>query len=192
MKTKRVIPALRPLLPIGCGILASCATPGETDRQQVAFRSDTSLPGIVHRDVNQHRSRQGLPTLQRHGGLDRLAQKHAEYLRQHRGTFSLHGKNVSHHGSESRAMVAIHRLEMISYAENVAWAESQPNDAAASRALITLWRNSPDHRDAMQNKHWSHTGIGVVRDADGSVFATQVFATKSLSHMAMRDRFNQF
>jgi uncharacterized protein YkwD len=192
MKTKRAVPTLRPLLLIGCGILASCATPTETDRQQVAFRSDTSLPGLVHRDVNQHRARLGLRELKRHSGLDRLAQKHAEFLRQNRGSFSLHGKNVSHHGSESRALVAIQRLEMISYAENVAWAESQPNDAAASRALVTLWRNSPDHRDSMQDKSWSHTGIGVVRDSDGSVFATQVFATKSLSHMAMRERFNQF
>jgi hypothetical protein len=32
----------------------------------------------------------------------------------------------------------------------------------------------------------------VVIDTDGSVFATQIFGTKNLSHMIMRERLSQF
>jgi hypothetical protein len=44
----------------------------------------------------------------------------------------------------------------------------------------------------MLEDEWTHTGVGAVVDADGSVFATQIFATKSLSLMSTRDRFNQY
>ena len=193
MNPRRAIPTPLPLLAIGFGILASCAPTSQTNRAQVSSRgSDNSLAGTVCQDVNQLRSQMGLPVLKRHSGLDKLAQNHAEYLLKHRGTFSLHGKNVSHYDAESRALLAINRLDMVSYSEHVAWCVAQPSDNAASRAMITMWRNSPDHRDAMLNKDWTHTGVGLVKDADGSVFATQVFGTKSMSQMAMRDRMNQF
>ena len=194
MKRDVLSPLSRPLSILACGILASCATPIESSRTEVSssIGSSQPLPAIIVQDVNQTREQLGVPALKRHAGLDRLAQKHSEFLRQNRGSFSLHGKNVSHHGSESRALVAINRLEMINYGENVAWTVRQPNPAAASQALIALWKKSPDHREAMLDDHWSHTGVGVVVDSDGSVFATQIFGTKTMSQMTMRDRLNQF
>lgn len=192
MTTKRAIPTLTPLAIIGLGILASCSAPSETSRTPVAYRSDSSLSGIIHHDVNNLRIAHGGRALKQHAGLDKLARDHCEFLRQNRGTFSLYGKNVSHHGAEGRAVVAMKNLEMLSFSENVAWTMTGPNHAATSQALIKLWRASPKHRDTMLEKEWTDTGIGVVIDADGSVFATQIFATKNLSHMAMRERFNQF
>ena len=182
----------RMLTILACGFLASCAAPTETNRTEVAYRSDSSLPGTIHHNVNNLRGGHGARALSRHAGLDKLARDHCEFLRQNRGTFSLYGKNVSHHGAEGRAVLAMKSLEMVSFSENVAWTMTGPSHTATSETLIKLWRASPKHRDAMLHHEWTHTGIGVVVDTDGSVFATQIFATKSLSHMAMRDRFNQF
>jgi hypothetical protein len=39
---------------------------------------------------------------------------------------------------------------------------------------------------------WTHSGIGVVVDSDGTVFATQLFATRSYSQMAFREKMNSF
>jgi hypothetical protein len=39
---------------------------------------------------------------------------------------------------------------------------------------------------------WTHSGVGVVVDSDGMVFATQIFATKNQSQLAMRERMNNF
>jgi hypothetical protein len=39
---------------------------------------------------------------------------------------------------------------------------------------------------------WTQTGIGVVVDSDGMVFATEIFSTVSNSQMSVRERFNRF
>ena len=44
--------------------------------------------------------------------------------------------------------------------------------------LIELWKDSKDHHKNMLDD-WTHTGIGVVVDSDGMVFATQIFSTVS-------------
>jgi len=171
--------------------LASCAGPPESTRLPVAanLSPDTSLNGRVFDEVNSYRRSRGLNPLQRHAGLDRLAQRHSEYLRQHRGTFSLHGRNVSHHGFDGRALLARQNFQMMNVSENVASAYSPGTGTPA--ALVSLWRGSRDHHKNMTDK-WTHSGIGVVVDSDGTVFATQLFATRNYSQMAMRERMNQF
>ena len=171
--------------------LASCANPPATTRVPVSasMRSDNSASGRVYQEVNNYRQSNGRNALQRHPGLDRLAQQHCEYLRKHRGTFSLSGKNVSHFGFEGRALYARESFSMNSVSENVA-AAYQPG-ASAPEVLLQLWRNSTDHHTNML-ENWTHSGIGVVVDSDGMVFATQIFATKSYSQMALRERMNSF
>ena len=171
--------------------LASCASSPESARVPVAatLRPDTSLTGRVFDEVNSYRLSQGERPLQRHAGLDRLAQKHSEYLRKNRGNFSLHGKNVSHNGFDGRALVARMNFEMMNVSENVA-AAYHPG-ASAPEVLVQLWRNSKDHHTNML-ENWTHSGIGVVVDSDGTVFATQIFGAKSYSQMAMRERMNSF
>lgn len=180
------------VIAVACvGALASCATIPETKRMPVSasLRPDSSLTGRLLTEVNSYRRSLGKSDLQRHAGLDRLAQEHCEYLRQHRGQFQIYGKNVSHFGFEGRAMVARERYQMISVSENVA-AASNPGSNPAS-VLIKLWVNSKDHEYNMRSQ-WTHTGIGVVKDSDGMVFATQLFSTVSYSQLATRDRFSRF
>lgn len=180
------------VIAVACvGALASCATPPETTRMSVStsLRPDSSLAGRILTEVNSYRRSRGASDLQRHAGLDRLAQEHCEYLRQHKGTFGLYGKNVSHFGFEGRALLARERYQMMSVSENVASAYNPGGNAAA--VLVQLWAGSRDHEYNMRSQ-WTHTGIGVVKDSDGTVFATQLFSTVSHSQLGLRDRFNRF
>ena len=190
----KTYPYTRFLAVICLGTLASCANPPESSQTtrlpvSASLRPDSSLSSRIHQDVNSYRRSRGERELQRHPGLDRLAQQHCEYLRRNRGTFSVYGKNVSHYGFEGRALVARERFNMASVSENVA-AANHPG-ADRSSTLINLWKGSKDHHKNMTDD-WTLTGIGAVVDSDGMVFATQLFATEDHSQMSMRDRFNQF
>jgi uncharacterized protein YkwD len=179
--------------------LASCANPPESTRLPVSAtlgsntttpgRSDASASDRLFDAVNSYRRSQGAMEVQRHAGLDRLAQEHCEYLRRNRGTFSLYGKNVSHFGFDGRAMAARERFQMSSVSENVAAANYPGSNSAP--VIVELWKNSRDHHKNMTDD-WTSSGIGVVVDSDGMVFATQIFATKNYSQMALRDRMNSF
>jgi uncharacterized protein YkwD len=171
--------------------LASCSSLPETQRMPVSasLRPDASLTGQVLREVNSYRRSHGAMELQRHAGLDRLAQQHCEYLRQHRGSFGLYGKNVSHYGFEGRASLAREAFQMDNLSENVAATGAGSKNPVPS--LVSLWANSKDHEFNMRNS-WTSTGIGVVVDSDGTVFATQLFATVPSASSITRDRFNRF
>jgi uncharacterized protein YkwD len=181
--------------------LASCASSPESSRMPVSatIRPDTAAPspgrgdqstsGRLFDAVNDYRLSQGAQPVQRHAGLDRLAQEHCEYLRRNRGTFSLYGKNVSHYGFDGRAIAAREIYQMSSVSENVAAANYPGSNSSA--VIVELWKQSKDHHKNMTDD-WTHSGMGVVVDSDGMVFATQLFATKSYSQMTMRERMNSF
>lgn len=153
-----------------------------------ARHTESSLSQELFQRVNSYRSNRGAPPLQRHAGLDRLAQDHCEYLRQHRGTFSLYGNNVSHMGFETRARIASLHYHMDACSENVAFTMSRPTEAQTATALVRLWQNSENHEYAMKQKAWTDTGIGTVVDRDGAVFATQIFGVASSSFLVERNR----
>ncbi len=171
--------------------LASCAPQPQVSRIQVSTssRPASSLSGQVFQAVNSYRSQHGASALQRHAGLDRLAQEHCEYLRENRGTFKLHGKNVSHFGFEARALEARERYQMQNVGENVA--ASTCFGKSAAPVMLKLWVGSKDHESNMRQS-WTHSGVGVVVDRDGMVFSTQLFSTVSHSHLTTRERFNRF
>jgi uncharacterized protein YkwD len=189
MKTQ---PATAMAMMLAALALASCAPPvPKIQRIEVSstVRPDSSLTGQVHHQVNAYRATKGTGPLQRHSGLDRLAHEHCEYLRKHRGTFQLSGKNVSHFGFESRALAARELYNMHNVSENVAAATHPGNNKAG--VLVSLWKGSKDHHKNMLDD-WTHTGIGVVVDSDGTVFSTQLFSTVSMNQISVRERFNRF
>ena len=173
------------------GALASCATQPVTTKMPVSasLHPDSSLSGQVFKEVNSYRRSHGAPELQRHAGLDRLAQEHCEYLRDHHGEFGLYGKNVSHIGFEGRTLVARERYQMQNVSENVA-AATHPGKSAPA-ILVKLWSESKDHEFNMRQE-WTQTGVGAVVDSDGTVYSTQIFATVANFQMTTRNRFNSF
>jgi len=187
----KTYPYLKVIAVACAGALASCATPPKTTRMPVSatLRPDSSLTGQVLQEVNSYRRDHGAADLERHAGLDRLAQEHSQYLMAHRGTFSLSGKNVSHIGFEGRTLIARERFQMESVSENVAAASHLGKNPAPE--LVRLWSESKDHEYNMRSS-WTHTGIGLVVDSDGMVFCTQLFATVNYSQLASRQRFSGF
>ncbi len=188
MKTKTFLK----LIAVACvGALASCAPQPKTTKIPVSasYKPDSSLAGRIYQEVNSYRGSHGASALQRHAGLDRLAQEHCEYLRSHRGQFGVYGKNVSHVGFEGRTLVARERYQVHSLSENVA-AAKVPGGSKAGQ-LVKLWSESKNHEYNMRSD-WTHTGVGVVVDSDGMVFSTQLFATVSEFQMTTRNRFNSF
>lgn len=180
-------PHIRVMMLVCIASLASCASPPAVATRvpvSVSIRPNASITTRLYDDVNSYRRSQGGRELQRHPGLDSLAQAHSEYLRNHRGSFSLNGKNVSHMGFEGRSLVARERLQMASISENVV-------AGLGTKNLIELWKDSNDHKKNMLDD-WTHTGVGVAVDSDGMVFATQLFSTQSFSQISTRERFNRF
>jgi uncharacterized protein YkwD len=152
-------------------------------------QSESSAASRLFDEVNSYRLSKGASPVQRHAGLDRLAQEHSNHLRRNKGKYSLYGKYVSHDGLELRATSARELLGMASISENVAAARYPGADS--SRMIVDLWKNSKDHHKNMLDK-WTHSGMGIAIDSDGMVFATQLFATKNNSRMTMRDRMTSF
>lgn len=157
-----------------------------------AYSPDQMLASSVFDRVNDYRKSKGSGPLKRHAGLDKLAVQHSEYMCKKRGTFEIYGKNVTHLGSEGRALVAMRIYSFINTGENVAAAMKGASDSHSTAELVALWKNSPKHEAAMRAPEYTHTGVGVVTDTDGTVFATQLFATRTISQMAARERFNSF
>jgi uncharacterized protein YkwD len=139
---------------------------------------ESELRNELFAEVNNFRASIGRSGLKRHAGLDALAQQHSEYLRSHRGTFSLEGKNISHYGFEGRAAAAKSSMGMESLSENVI-AGNQPGGLGA-RQMVAGWKGSPGHLNNMRGT-WDFSGIGVAVDSDGHVFATQIFATNAIN-----------
>lgn len=167
-------------------LLASCGNSLSTSGSSTASKEDLALADSLHRKVNEYRSSIGRPPLARHRGLDQMAQAHAEFLKKNRGKFQFEGKNLSHFGFEERVVYAQRAMQMQSLAENVAAGEKI--GAGSVGALLTAWSKSEKHSYNLRNS-WNATGIGVAIDQDGSVFATQIFATRNHSPMAMTERF---
>jgi uncharacterized protein YkwD len=181
--------SIQVVLVVGIGVLGSCAPRPEPQpwSRWAAPRPSCSLANQLFQEVNSYRQSQGKPALILHPGLDQLAEAHCEFLRRKRGTFSLHGKNVSHYGAEGRATNARNRYQMGAVSENVA--AVNPRGENTTPILMKLWTTSKGHEANLCNS-WTHTGIGIVVDSDGMVFATEVFGCLYCSNLSFRNRFN--
>lgn len=142
--------------------------------------------------VNAYRVSHGVPELQNHAGLASLAQKHSEFMRQNRGKFELKGKqgrNITHLGFEGRTLVARQRYNITNCVENVAYVSNTSKGVAPT--IVGLWANSKTHDSNMRGPS-THTGIGIVKDTDGTIFFTELFGTIGNSQITTRNRFNGF
>jgi uncharacterized protein YkwD len=150
-----------------------------------SFGSQASLSDQVFAEVNSYRSSIGKPALQRHAGLDRLAQQHCDYLAKTGGSYGLYGKNVSHIGFEGRALSAKQTYKIMSLGENVVASSDK-----SAKHLVKLWAGSKGHAHNMRSD-WVCTGVGTAITPDVQVISTQIFGVSpSTSHRGMTDRFS--
>ncbi|RYD66998.1 MAG: CAP domain-containing protein [Verrucomicrobiaceae bacterium] len=189
----KTIPCNLLLAAAGAMLLASCGPQLETSTVMMSSgpvsKTDGSLAGNIHAQVNTYRASKGKSALPRHEGLDRMAQQHSEFMRRNRGKFGGASGNLTHYGFEERALNAQHNMSMSNVAENVATCSGSYGSAA--NTLMGAWKGSSSHEKNIRGQ-WNATGIGVVVDADGTVFATQLFASENHSPMAMTERMRHF
>ena len=188
MKKQRLPIILSALVPVFATL--SCVAP--SNLKVAALAPDHVLASQVFDQVNNYRKSKGSGPLLGHPALNRMAEQHSEYMRENRGKFNLDGKNISHMGSEGRALAAMRMYHFTSTSENVAATPKASSVPQSAANLVTLWVHSPDHEAAMKNPEYTHTGVGIVTDSDGTIFATQLFGTLTNSPMNDRMRYNGF
>ena len=176
--------------------IASCAQENQLPHVTIAASvgsssTSRSMAGELFQEVNHYRLQKGRQPLRRHGGLDKIAENHANYLIANRGTFSLHGRYVSHHGFEGRSAYARQRYGFHNISENIAATTGGPRNAP--RVFCNIWVKSRAHEINLSSS-WNNTGVGVAMADDGTVVAVQLFGAISSmgSHDAMMEKFRGF
>jgi uncharacterized protein YkwD len=122
--------------------------------------------------MNQRRAKRGLPRLRHNASLESAAQNHS---------MEMDALNFFDHDSPSGSS-PLSRITGAGYiagarswgiGENIAWASG---DAGSPKVIITMWMNSPGHRQIMLSRAFRQVGIGVAigspdgDEADGAIY----------------------
>lgn len=142
------------------GVLGLCLSVGLT-AHAAPMKQDTLAEDILIY-INQFRVRHGLPKLQMNPLLTQEAAQHSADMAQHRVAFG-------HDGFEQRIAHLKKQIQTAqSGAENVAY------NYNTAKIVAEGWIKSPGHRRNILG-HYTQTGIGIVRDAQGRPYFTQLF-----------------
>jgi uncharacterized protein YkwD len=133
--------------------------PGEDAGKEVKDDADAVL-----KMLNAARTAEGSKTLTRDSALDKLAKVHSDEM----AKAKMVGHDVGTGDPAARIKAAGVKAKIAG--ENVASA------ATAQNAHRALWA-SPSHRSNMLSGDFSRVGIAVVKDAEGRVWVTQLFAS---------------
>lgn len=115
--------------------------------------------------VNEHRERMGLNRLIYSHVVELTAQNHS--IRMSKRYFPF-----GHMGSTLRCRRILKTLGLESGSlcgENVAMGQETPVEA------FEAWMNSPEHREAIEDERYTHTGLGIYENASGTIYWTQIF-----------------
>lgn len=134
------------------------AVPGEDASKGVKDEAEA-----IFKMLNAARTAEGAATLTRDATLDKLAKAHSDEM--------MKAKMIGHDvgGGDPAARIKAAGVKAKVAGENVASAASPEN---AHRAL---W-SSPSHRSNMLSGDFTKVGIAAVKDADGRVWVTQLYA----------------
>jgi uncharacterized protein YkwD len=118
----------------------------------------------AHDRVNAHRASLGVTQLRLDARISRVARRHSARMAQ--------GGAFSHQGFKQRATAIGRFMPYRTVAENLAY--NYGNADPAARAFNS-WLNSPKHRQAMEDLHFTHTGLAVAKSPSGRFYFTQLF-----------------
>ena len=121
----------------------------------------SAIQAALLHETNVYRASRGLAPLSGHHMLDNVAQSWSETMASQRH-LRHNPSYVNHYPSSWRKA-----------AENV----GTFNQSVAARDMLQAWLNSPGHRRNVENPEFTHLGVGWATSSDGSVYATQNFAT---------------
>jgi uncharacterized protein YkwD len=148
----------------GCTTPARRETPAQAEQpQRKADESERQLFDAV----NAVREKRGIGKLQWHEGAAVAAQSHSRAMAE-RGFFS--------HTDPERGDLAMRMrangVTWNSVAENLFQQRGCPD---AVQCAVDGWMQSSGHRQNLLNAIYTHTGIGISSNQDGTVYYTQIF-----------------
>ena len=145
------------------------STPNQPNRnlQSTSTPVMNSLELTTHNLVNRYRQYRNLPPLALDPAISAQAKAHSEEMAR--------SSNMNHDGFNQRAELVSKTIVYRSVAENVAFnaGHGQPDLVA-----VKGWIASPGHQRNMLGQY-DLTGIGVVQNAKGEYYFTQIFIRKA-------------
>ncbi|MEJ7738672.1 MAG: CAP domain-containing protein [Chitinophagaceae bacterium] len=125
----------------------------------------TQLAEDLHTLVNRYRETRDLPPLELNGTISSEAEKHSLNMSSRSNVFG-------HDGFEDRIRLIAQKLGSLhKSAENIALGKF------GAKEVLDVWLKSPGHRRNIEGKY-THTGIGISRDPEGTLYFTQIFTAK--------------
>jgi uncharacterized protein YkwD len=150
------------------------------------------LEKMILRSVNRERVMRGLEKVEISEGLSEIARNHSRNMSE--SGYVAHidpsGENVTRYRETCKE---ISRFGNLSYSENIArswFGEKVVSPGGGEPSLVDSekdvvenvvggWIESDWHRENMLDDEWRTTGIGVVSNGSGAVFATQSFCSRT-------------
>jgi uncharacterized protein YkwD len=148
--------------PVALGALA-VATSLAADKPERPRFSLSEEEQAILKQVNEARAREGLPRLVANPALFDAARNHSANM-------ALEGKLahvLDRKGPPDRARAAGYRGQVV---ENIA-----AGPQLAPEGAFEAWMKSPGHRANVLKKEAQEIGLGIVEDAKGQIYYTQVF-----------------
>lgn len=133
----------------------------------VAQADTSSLEQSVLNKINQYRQGRNLPPLTWDNTISNQARTHSQNMAS--GTVPF-----SHNGFQQRVQAIATAMPYKAAAENVAYNQGYSDPAANA---VQGWFNSSGHQRNIVGTY-THTGIGVARNAKGQHYFTQIFILK--------------
>lgn len=124
----------------------------------------SALEQSVHQQINQYRQAHKLPPLTLDPRISEQARAHSQAMASGKVPFS-------HQGFEQRVKAISRVIPYRASAENVAFNLGYSNPVEQA---VQGWIKSPGHRINIEGQY-SLTGIGVVKNAKGEYYFTQIF-----------------
>ncbi|MDO6812364.1 CAP domain-containing protein [Tenacibaculum soleae] len=136
---------------------------GDNSTDEIEDLENKSITQEVHQLVNEHRATIGKSALTFNNQISEMALEHTKYM--------INKGKISHDNFDARFAQVRALVNAMSFAENVA---SKQNSA---QEVVTGWLNSAGHRANIEGDY-THTGIGVLKNASGNYYFTQLFYSK--------------
>lgn len=171
------------LVGVGIVLLASwsCSSSSVALKQTAtkpfgALSKEEQLALKIHDEVNRYRVSEGMPALQLHQGLTRVAQTHSRFMRDNAGKFSLEGRLISHYGMDARRVLVEKKYGIEEMGENVIASHDMGQETDLAAKMVQGWLRSANHRHNIRSK-WANSGMAVEFDSEGRVFVTHLFGS---------------
>lgn len=158
---------------IGCDSLPSITdkvlpaketSSGASASKAVTSGANASLEQSIHQQINQYRQSRNLAPLTLDPRISERARIHSQNMASGRVPFS-------HEGFEQRVRAIGRAIPYRQAAENVAYNKGYPDPG---RQAVQGWIKSTGHRINIEGQY-NLTGIGIVKNAKGEYYFTQIF-----------------